>query len=221
MQFGISRRVLCILFLIALVLDGGVFFLFLRFSSFQTHFENINRQLPALLLATELEQEARVLTSRTQDILMSRKNYLVVDIQELIQQSLGRIIEIIARIEPGKNDVFHLHILAGQYRRVAANQLTLVALQKKLLQLQDQQERMHQRLAHLLTEITAEHLLIAPRTGEKEHSGKSGLERWYPLFIRSLSLMITSYSAEEPEHIKTYAWEAEQGLQQADELLQD
>lgn len=218
MQFGISRRVLFVLFLIAVVLDGGFFFIFLRFSSFQIHFEKINRQVPALVIATELEQEARILASHTQDILMSRKNYLVVDAQELVRQSMGRIMDIIARIEPEKNDVFHPQMLVDQYRRVAANQLTLVVLQKELLQLKGQQERIHQRLAHLLKEITAELLLLTPRYEKTE---KSGLEQWCPLFLRSVSLMIMSYSTEDPEHIKTYAWESKQGLKQAAELLQD
>lgn len=162
MHCGISQRLLFGLFLVAAVLGGGILFILLRFSAFHTRFEKIAHEMPNFIIATELEHEARVLASHSQNILMSQGNYLVVDTQGLIKQSMSRIMDIISQVQPDKDASSHLQVLARQYRRVADNQLDLVALKEEQLQIKRQQERIHKRLAVLLKEVTEDNLLLLP-----------------------------------------------------------
>ena len=97
MHCGISQRILLGLFLAAAVLGGGIFFVLIRFSAFHARFEKITCEMPALTAAAELEQEAGVLVSHTQDILMFRENYLFVDVQYLIKQSTARMTILIGK----------------------------------------------------------------------------------------------------------------------------
>lgn len=217
MHCGISQRILFGLFLVAAVLCGSVLFILIRFNSFHIRFEKITHEMPALMTAAELEQEARVLVSHTQDILMSQENYLFVDIQGLIEQSMTRITDIVSQVDPGHQANINLQILASQYRRVADNQLDLVALKEKQLRIKRQLERVHKRLAVLLKEVTDDNPLPVPQS---TMSQSAALKEWYATIFRAISLLMTSYTSRYQQHVETYAWQLEQDMAHATKILE-
>ncbi|MCI5167276.1 MAG: hypothetical protein D3903_14575, partial [Candidatus Electrothrix sp. GM3_4] len=180
------------------------------------------------MAAAELEQEARVLVSHTQDILLSQKNYLFVDIQDLIEQSDARIAGIISRFGAGKHAGIQLPMLVTQYRRVADNQRDLVALKKEKLRIKRQQDRTYKQLAVLLKEVTEDNLLLfpqlrVPHTNVTDMSltnaNTKALQEWYSTIFRAIALLISSYTSRYQQHIETYAWQMEQNLNRATKIL--
>ncbi len=217
MHCGISQRLLFGLFLVATVLGGGVLFIFFRFSAFHTRFEKIAHEMPTFMLATELEHEARVLVSHTQEILMARGDYLVVDTQGHIKQSMTRIMDIISQVEPEKDVSIQLQMLAKQYRRVADNQLDLVVLKEEQLRIKRQQEQIHRRLAVLLKEVTGDNLLLFPQLSVPS---SPALKEWYSKICRAITLLLTSYTTQSQQNIETYTLELEQSMAQAAKVLE-
>ena len=217
MHCGISQRVLFGLFLIAAVLEGSVFFILIRFSSFHARFEKITCEMPALTAAAELEQEAGVLVSHTQDILMFRENYLFVDVQYLIKQSTARMTDIVSGVKAGEDVAIHLQILADQYRRVADNQLELVALKEEQLRIKRQQERIHERLAALINELNEGALFLHLQTIVPSDSA---LRKWHAAVLRSAALLMTSYTTPSRWQIETYARQSEQNMAAATKALE-
>ncbi|MCI5162212.1 MAG: response regulator [Candidatus Electrothrix sp. AX5] len=217
MHWGISQRVLFSLFLIAAVLGGSVLFILLRFSTFHARFEKITYEMPALMIAAELEQEARVLVSHTQDILMSQGNYLFVDVQGLIEQSVARITGIISRVEAEKSSDIQLRMFITQYHRLADNQLNLVALKKEQLRIKRQQEQIHKRLAVLLKEVTEDHLFLHPQLSITK---TTPFQEWHSTIFRTIALLMTSYTSRYQRHIETYAWQVEQSVNHATKMLE-
>ncbi len=196
---------------------GGILFILLRFSAFHTRFEKIAHEMPNFIIATELEHEARVLASHSQNILMSQGNYLVVDTQGLIKQSMSRIMDIISQVQPDKDASSHLQVLARQYRRVADNQLDLVALKEEQLQIKRQQERIHKRLAVLLKEVTEDNLLLLPSS---HVDTPPALKEWYSKICRAITLLLTSYTTQSQQNIETYTLQLEQSMAQAAKVLE-
>ena len=217
MHCGISQRILFGLFLAAAALGGGIFFILIRFSAFHARFEKITCEMPALTAAAELEQEAGVLVSHTQDILMFRENYLFVDVQYLIKQSTARMTDIVSGVKAGEDVAVHLQILADQYRRVADNQLELVALKEEQLRIKRQQERIHERLAALINELNEGALFIPPQTIVPSNSA---LRKWHAAVLRSAALLMTSYTTPSRRQIEVYARQSEQNMAAATKALE-
>ncbi|WPD21152.1 MAG: response regulator [Candidatus Electrothrix scaldis] len=217
MRCGISQRILFGLTLVAAFLGGGILFILIRFSTFHDRFDKITEEMPALILSTELEQEARVLVSHTQDILMSRENYLFEDVRELIKQSVERMSEITSKINSGKDADEHLQMLASQYRQVADNQLELVALKEEKHRIKRQQRQIHKRVAALLKELAEEHLTLQQQVTASEFAA---LNAWYVPTYNTLSLLLASYTSRYQEHIEAYSSELKQNIDLAQNALQ-
>ncbi|MCI5122144.1 MAG: hypothetical protein D3908_13330, partial [Candidatus Electrothrix sp. AUS4] len=217
MHCGISQRIFLGLALVAAVLGGGILFILIRFSTFHARFDKITEKMPALLLSAELEQEARVLVSHTQDIAISRENYQFEDARELIEQSVERITQITSKIDPGKDANVHLQMLASQYRRFADNQLELLDLKEETLQIKQQQQRIHKRVSTLLKELSEENISSHQQVAAVDIAT---LNIWYASIYHAISHLLASYTSPYLEDIESYAWTLENDLDQAQKAFQ-
>jgi signal transduction histidine kinase/DNA-binding response OmpR family regulator len=217
MHFGISQRILSALVLIALVLSIFFWLTLDRFSRFHTRFEQItHNELPALIIAANLEQEAGTLVAHIQDILMPAKGYQFADVKDLIEQSVNRTGDMILRLEQKRG--FHKKIqdMSLQYQQLANNHLALLALKEQELVLTQQQEHLCNRLAVLKKELTNT-VLFPPQ--QLAITAEPDLRDWHFAVLRSVALLAASYITRSQDQLEQYSLQLAQNMDVATKAL--
>ena len=217
MRFGIARRILTGLMLVSVVLSLFFWFTVDGFDVFHERFKQVSQhELPQLIIAAELEQEAGLLVAQTQDILLPSGPYLFDNIRDLVERSVARALGLIADLE-SDNDGKEQAKLAQQYQRMADNLLAILVLKEKHLKLTRKQVRIHRRLTELIQKLNNSVLFIpAPPSGVPE---EHHLPSWHLSILRAIGWLFAARNTAYPQHIEKYARQFEEDAAEAANAL--